>query len=189
MNSTEIWKTIPEWPNYAISNRGRVKRLFPLTRLLACGCNGYGYPQVWLYRGHGTQQQTKRFLVHHLVLRAFSRAPRPHEMCNHRDSQRSNNNASNLEWVTSHNNSLHAVANGKIPHGDHHWSRRHPEWVARGHHQGFALLNERQVRQIRTRYANEHARHGCGAELARQYHVHPNTIYQILHHRAWNHVT
>ena len=53
-------------------------------------------------------------LVHRIVANAFIPNPDGLRFVNHRDSDRSNNAVSNLEWVTSSENRLHGLAQGNV---------------------------------------------------------------------------
>lgn len=67
----------------------------------------YGYERVNLHiNGKNTQRQ-----VHRLI--AFTHVDNPENkpQVNHKDSNKQNNNASNLEWVTNQENRTHAVNN------------------------------------------------------------------------------
>jgi len=69
---------------------------------------GKGYLGVHLYR----RGDRRRFLVHRLVAAAFlGPCPEGHEV-NHKDRDRSNNTATNLEYVTPSENQLHANRSG-----------------------------------------------------------------------------
>jgi len=101
----EVWKTIPGFEKYEVSNRGRVrsfwnkdgKRARPYMMTLS---NKDGYHQTSL-RKNG---KTHTFGVHVLVLLAFV-GPRPNGMeCIHLDNNRANNNPHNLKWGTRSEN-------------------------------------------------------------------------------------
>ena len=53
-------------------------------------------------------------LVHRLVADAFIPNPNGLRYVNHKDSNRQNNNANNLEWVTSSENRLHGIKSGNV---------------------------------------------------------------------------
>ena len=101
----EVWKTIPGFEKYEVSNRGRVrsfwnkdgKRARPYMMTLS---NKDGYHQTSL-RKNG---KTHTFGVHVLVLLAFV-GPCPKGMeCIHLDNNRANNNPHNLKWGTRSEN-------------------------------------------------------------------------------------
>ncbi len=106
-----IWKDIPGYPKYQISELGDV-------RVLKQG----GYRSVSPHdtvRGYirvnirdENDQPVKR-QVHRLVALAFIGDPPDEERIyvNHKDGITWNNHFSNLEWVTSQENSIHAMEN------------------------------------------------------------------------------
>lgn len=97
----EIWKAIPETNGlYQVSNQGRVKNR-KTGRILKPGRTSNN--RQYLSARLRINKQTKYFYVHILVAKQFP------EICgewfsgavvNHKDCNPSNNNASNLEWVT-----------------------------------------------------------------------------------------
>lgn len=56
----------------------------------------------------------KTTLIHRLVANAFVENDRGCKYVNHIDSNRENNNASNLEWVTSRENRMHGIDSGNV---------------------------------------------------------------------------
>jgi hypothetical protein len=100
--SNEIWKPIPQSPNYLISNYGRVKsfaRINPAIMKPTPKVNG-GYLNVHI--------KTKWFRIHRLVAFAFIDNPHNKEFVNHIDGDKKNNHVDNLEWCTSDENLKHA---------------------------------------------------------------------------------
>jgi len=67
------------------------------------------YPQVCLYLGARNKRATKT--VHRLVAEYFLRKKKGCEV-NHKDGNKKNNCASNLEWVTRSENIQHSFKNG-----------------------------------------------------------------------------
>ena len=66
-------------------------------------------------RGYAYVRTSKRnYLVHRLVAIYFSQNPSNKPQVNHIDSNRSNNNINNLEWVTAKENTQHAIKAGRI---------------------------------------------------------------------------
>lgn len=104
----EIWKPIPNYEGYyEVSNTGKVKSLkriiedkrgvnhFVTEKELAL--NRYGdYYQVALSK----DGKRKLFLVHRLVAIVFLPNPDNLPIVNHKDENKLNNNANNLEWCT-----------------------------------------------------------------------------------------
>lgn len=105
-------KNILGFLNYAVTPEGTVINTEKNTERKLDFNKSVGYFQVDLYRNN---KRTKHY-VHRLVATAF--VPNPHGLpeVNHKDSDRTNNNATNLEWVTSAGNSIHAVQSGQRDH-------------------------------------------------------------------------
>ena len=102
----EEWKDISINPNYSVSNTGKIRKN---------GCSkdkqprdNDGYLVVDLYE----EGKRKTARVHRLVAEEFVPNPYNKPVVNHIDGDKYNNNASNLEWVTSKENSKHAWENG-----------------------------------------------------------------------------
>lgn len=87
-------------------NRGGTQRI-PL-RDMKQRYNHKGYKVVHLSKD-GTNAWV---LVHRIVALAFVPNPHGKPQVNHIDGNKTNNSASNLEWVTNSENMRHAVANG-----------------------------------------------------------------------------
>ena len=102
-NEKEIWKDIEGFEGlYQVSNMGRVKSLGngksnnSKERILKPGKNSNGYLHVILYKD-GIK---KDYTVHQLVGNAFLSNPQGYKELNHRDEDKTNNNADNLEWCS-----------------------------------------------------------------------------------------
>ena len=118
----EIWKDIPEYEGYyQVSNMGRVKCLdrvvyrgvnkngTPIyqrvySRVLSLHVTRTGYYSIMLHK----DGKTRRFLVHRLVAQAFIPNPNGRPEINHKDGNRKNPVADNLEWCNRSENILHA---------------------------------------------------------------------------------
>lgn len=109
----EIWKTIPEAPDYQISNLGRVKsnKFNYRSRILKQKTGKTGYKMIGLC----IKPKRKFFLVHRLVLSTFKPVENMNELeINHKDEDKSNNSLTNLEWVTSKENCNYGNRNKKL---------------------------------------------------------------------------
>lgn len=111
----ENWKDIDDYPDYKISNLGRVKSLKYGRELILTPLKRNEYRDVSLT--HNGKQ--KRIGVHVLVCKAFHVNIDNKPEVNHKDGIRSNNNADNLEWVTRAENIRHAyrVLKCKVSYG------------------------------------------------------------------------
>lgn len=58
------------------------------------------------------ERGTKTFMVHRLVATAFIPNPNNYPMVNHIDGNKTNPNASNLEWCDAKHNNIHAIETG-----------------------------------------------------------------------------
>lgn len=106
----EIWKDIEGFEGiYQVSNKGNVKRLANSCntahedRLMKLTDNGTGYLKVILTSNNKRYQ----YLVHRLVAKAFIDNPNEYPMVNHKDENKKNNNAENLEWCTKSYNAIY----------------------------------------------------------------------------------
>lgn len=142
----------------AVSNTGRVY----------CGgvqmnqCKtGIGYRAVCL--------KGKSYPVHRLVLLAFvGPCPEGYEV-HHKDGDRANNSLDNLEYVTSSENTLHAVKAGTWPLGERRWN---------------AVLNDGIVREMRQMYAD-----GMSIrQIASRFNTNFATTYHVVKRNSWKHV-
>jgi hypothetical protein len=70
--------------------------------------NSRGYPQITLSKNG----RKHTFLIHRLVAMAFVKNPNKYKEVNHKDGNKLNNKASNLEWVTRSENLIHAIKLG-----------------------------------------------------------------------------
>ena len=94
----EKWKLIKGFPNYKISNKGRIKSLnFARSgeeKLLQSTKIERGYLQVCL----ANNGRKEKFLVHRLVAEAFIPNPEKLPQINHKNGDLSDNSVGNLEW-------------------------------------------------------------------------------------------
>lgn len=107
----EIWKEIPGYNFYLISNHGRVKSLARsencTDRILKERIKANGYLCISLHQNNGL----KYFHIHRLVAAAFILNPENKEQVNHLNCIKADNNVNNLEWCTSSENQRHARKN------------------------------------------------------------------------------
>lgn len=124
---------------YATTRR-KLSRLQP-------GRKRTGYRFVGLTNGAG---ERKYEMVHRIVAKAFIDNPSGLPAVNHRDFDKSNNQVTNLEWVTHSENSRHAVENGAAIVG-----------------QGARLLTPEGIAAVEAAFGTYREiglRFGCGAQ-------------------------
>ena len=123
--------------------------------------------------------------VHTMVCEAFH-GPKPsteHET-RHLDGHRLNNRADNLAWGTKQENADDKRRHGTVACGERHFSKTHPEKLARGERQGLAILTEALVRRIRERAdAGESV-----ASIARDMGTPYGPTYRAARRQLWKHV-
>ena len=104
----EIWKDIEGYEGkYQVSNMGRVKNI-RRNYILTPSRTSWGYLQVTL------DNTTKHHRVHTLVANAFIPNPDNYTEINHKDENKQNNFADNLEWCTRRYNLNYGNRNAKI---------------------------------------------------------------------------
>lgn len=118
----EVWKEISDYSGlYEVSNLGRIKSADRTS------WNGSGYflrkgrilkqntsTDNYCYVGLHKDQILKQMLVHRIVATTFIENPLNKNTINHKDGNKCNNSIDNLEWMTSKENSIHAVETGLI---------------------------------------------------------------------------
>ena len=90
---------------YLVGNNGTISNR---SKQLKSYINNSGYECIKFTNG-GVR---KHRLIHRLVAEAFVSNPDNKKEVNHIDGNKLNNNAYNLEWVTSSENKQHAIATG-----------------------------------------------------------------------------
>jgi len=132
----ETWVKIPGYDGaYEVSNFGQVRSIDRLVkhvaaktrletqallpgRILSQGLGTNGYLGISLSKNGIVTP----FMVHRLVAAVF--VDGQGQTINHKDGNKANNSASNLEWCSHRDNALHAYRTGLRPIGkDNHFSK------------------------------------------------------------------
>jgi len=157
-------KTIKNYSNYEIDEEGRVYS--KVTGIEKKRYKVKGYYLVTLFdKG---KKQSK--LVHRIVAESFIPNPKNKRCVNHKDSNKLNNNLSNLEWMTHKENTRHAIESGTMK--------------ISGINNPKAKLTEFQVRQIRKKIKNKIPY----SKIMNEYGVSKSTIVSIGSGRSWKHL-
>jgi len=162
----ERWFPVDQWP-YEVSDMGRVRRSEPAsgTRpglVLKTSKSNTGYMRVQLSRD-GTP---RKFLVARLVAEAFVPRRRGAPFVNHKNGDKTDNRAENLEWVTRSENQLHAYDTGLQLSGEA---------------AGRAKLTLEHVKEI----VRRHAAGESQTALAKEYPVNQSMISKIVRGEYW----
>lgn len=102
----EVWVPVNGYPMYLVSNLGRVMSLHSRhnsPRIVSGVTDKDGYQRVYISDGISG----KRFFVHRLVAVAFIPNPDNLPVVNHKDENKQNNRAENLEWCTVRQNTVY----------------------------------------------------------------------------------
>ena len=162
----EHYKKIKNYPNYLISDQGRVYN-YKYKRFLKPGdssTGGYLYVNLWK-NGVG-----KSHLIHRLVALAFLSNVFGKRTINHIDGNKTNNHADNLEWNTHSENNQHAYDAGLKQKGSKH---------------GQAKLSENQVLEIRRLYKTGNYTY---KDLSKMFGVSQTPISFIVNRKTWKHI-
>lgn len=131
--------------------------------------NSTGYDRVSM----NIDGKHKEVFVHRLVAKLFCENPNGYKIVDHKDGNKKNNCADNLEWVTSSENNRRAFANG-LKKPTPHYGENHP----------MAKLTEAEVEWIRANYIEGSKEYGQCA-MARRFGMTQSTIYGIVKEKNW----
>lgn len=133
----EEWRDVVGYEGkYSVSNLGRVKSLHRdlphathgkwhiSERILKPGLTGRPNAAYFSVSLFGDNGKSKLHKVHRLVAEAFIPKIEGKNVINHKDCNKLNNVASNLEWCTDLENTRHAIANNRMD-----WSKIHRQKV------------------------------------------------------------
>ncbi len=184
MESKEIWRPIPGFAAYAVSDLGRVKRVVPGKRSRECRVakpwiSNHGYETVGLFMDGKNHKR----LIHRLVCETFhGPAPVAGSQVAHGDGTRRNNRADNLRWASRSENMEDARGHGTMAIGVRHGRSVCPERTPRGEKHGHAKLTEHDVIVIRGISGKS------GRAVAEMYGVSAATISMIRRRKIWSHI-
>ena len=91
------------FPDYVVEDDGRVFSKKTQKYLKQSDCNGYRTVELF------NNGRSKRILVHRIVAEAYIPNPDNLPQVNHKDENRANNTASNLEWCTAKYNMNYGI--------------------------------------------------------------------------------
>ncbi len=175
----ERWKDIEGFEEqYQISSLGRVKSLERYVKNNLCGevlqegrmmsiqsfSDGYQYVTLW------KDGKRRSHSMHRLIAAAYIPNPENKPEVNHKDGIKTNNYETNLEWVTSSENKIHAHKTG-LTNNSKGMEHRNAK---------FTDDQIRWIRRLRGKVTN--------SLLAKIYGVDKSTISNILTYKTWRHI-
>lgn len=167
------WKNIARFNGkYSISDTGLVKNNLT-NKILTSHPHKSGYIILTL-RPTGRNGKCYSIKIHREVALAFIPNPLNKPQVNHIDGIKSNNIASNLEWVTNKENSDHAIANGLLV-------------PLKGTDKTTAKLTNDIVNYVRLVYIPRHKTFGC-RQLAQLFGISHSTMSRVIAGKEWAHV-
>lgn len=160
----EIWENIENTNGYQVSTAGQIRRIRNgVEEILKPKINDGGYKSYSIPRACTP-------LVARLVGLAFIPNPDNKPEINHIDTNKQNNNVTNLEWSTKLENMKHAIDCGLIVRGEKHKSSK---------------LNNISVKKIRRLFATgKYTKLG----LSKQFNTHRSNIQDIISGKTWSHL-
>lgn len=169
---SEQWKPIDGYPDYEVSDEGRVRRLTKRTSsragaILSVKGLRSGYPSVDLSR---PGQKKRTYQVHRLVAAAFLALRDGAPEINHVNGVKADARAVNLEYVSSSENQQHAFDAGLQDCG--------------GEQNGFVKLTWKDVGEIR-KIAAEPGRPSY-QRIADRFNVTESNIRAVVKGKTWN---
>lgn len=173
----EIWKIITDFPEYSVSNLGRVKSFIKWhgtnIRIIKQSKNSNGYFKVSLSKN----KKIKYKKVHILVYEVFNDIRlEPNECIHHKDENKEDNLLENLEKITKYNHKkFHMTGNKNLNFGKKLHGENNP------HH----ILTEQKVIEIKLLLKEGKL---TQQNIANIFNISRQLVYLIKNKKIWNHI-
>ena len=164
----EVWKAIPGYDDYEVSNKGRIGSWKPFRnfaakpetiRIVKPSRDKNGYKKVILTK-NGVRSTLR---ICRIVATAWHGSPQPNQVVRHLDGSKDNDTPENLAWGTPKENSFDQVIHGT---------------VIRGIKVNTCKLSPSMVLEIRSKA-------GRYLDIAKQYGVTAGQVGHIKNRRVW----
>lgn len=175
----KIWKAIPGFSLYHISNYGEIKTFNwknkKVEKIMSPALDGAGYFRTMLKRDSDGKFCTVK--VHRLVAQTFIPNPLNKPQVNHINGIRNDNRLTNLEWVTNAENIKHSFKIGLSSN--------------KGEKNPAATLTDAQAKEILANYKfGKKNKDGITKkEIAQQYNVNVCVIRDLVMRKTWKHLS
>ena len=156
------------YPDYMVSNKGRIFSLKTFSFMEGTHTES-GYVRIKLRDKEGKEHIKAK---HRIVAESFCENEENKPYVNHIDGDKDNNHPSNLEWVTSKENTQHAIETGLI--------------YTIGEKSHFATINEETAHKICQLI--EEGKLNL-KEIARQLNVGYDCVKKINRGNSWKHIS
>ena len=166
---SEVWKDVVGFEEYfMVSNTGKVWSKRTNKELKQCKIKS-GYLTITTRIG-GRSGKAYCLKVHKLVAEAFIPNPEGKPYVNHKNLDKTDNNLTNLEWVTASENAAHYYSSIESSGGRRCYAAR--------------ALSSGDVAFIREAYVPRDPVYGARA-LSRRFGIHHNSILAILNFKTY----
>ena len=163
---TEIWKAIPNWPEYEASSYGRIKRIKKSMGATSGAClNPWKANNGYLTVGLSRNSKVTTMTVHRILALTFLGNGDGLDVC-HYDCNKLNNNLDNLRYDNRKGNMADSSRLGKL---------------ARGEKTGGNKYTEEFVKQLK----QEIKAGAVKRQLAFKYKIPASTVYGIANGTNW----
>lgn len=174
----EIWKPIPGYAGYEISSLGNARSVDRIIEVTICGkviqrhCKGHALTPNFDGKQHYLHVvlgKSGAHNIHRLVAEAFIPNPDGLPEVNHKDEDKTNNCADNLEWC------------------DHRYNNRYGSkmYASRGERNAMNTFSEDVIREIKRTYIPNDKEFGVSG-LAKKYGISQTHVCAIIKGRRWS---
>lgn len=165
--AVEQWKQVVDWPEYEVSNLGRIKRICHATgAIVGAVINPWKSKNGYLMVGLSRKSSVKTKLVHRLVAEAWIGSIDGMDVC-HNNGMRHDNRLENLRIDTRKGNMRDIYKHDTHIRGERCGTNKHSE----------ALM--RQIKE-------EIKAGGVVRQIAMKYGIPASTLYGVAQGRTWN---